>query len=467
MAYFTILKRRYLVVAGFLFSIFWLAYITITPNSQAALPMAVGGQALPSLADMVEKAIPAVVNIATSSRIKVQENPLMSDPFFRRFFDLKREDKKQKFRENKSLGSGVIVDAKKGLVLTNYHVIKKADKITVTLNDGRIVRAEIVGVDPETDVGVLRLLNHSGLTALPLGNSNILRVGDFAVAIGNPFGLGQTVTSGIISALRRKGLGLEGYEDFIQTDASINPGNSGGALVNLRGELIGINTAILARGGGNVGIGFAIPIEMAQSIMSQLVEYGEVRRGLLGVRAQDLTAELAAAFGLRIREGAVITRAVIGSAADKAGLTAGDIIIQANDRKIHDSADLRNVIGLSRIGERVSLVYIRNGKRKEVTVVVREPTRARINGHEIDRRFNGSVLETASEKKKNEGVEVMSVKYGSLAWQAGLREKDVILSVNRLLVTNFEELKNAVSKDKRQMLINIQRGEERLFMLVR
>ncbi|MBF0195455.1 MAG: DegQ family serine endoprotease [Magnetococcales bacterium] len=465
MAYF--LKRRYLVFVGFALSILLLSSISITPNSQAALPLAVNGKALPSLADMVEKAIPAVVNIATSSRIKVQENPLLSDPFFKRFFDLRRDNKQQRYKENKSLGSGVIVDAKKGLVITNYHVIKKADKITVTLHDGRVIRAKIVGVDPETDVGVIRLINHSGLTAIPMGNSNILRVGDFAVAIGNPFGLGQTVTSGIISALGRKGLGLEGYEDFIQTDASINPGNSGGALVNLRGELIGINTAILARGGGNVGIGFAIPIKMAQSIMSQLVEYGEVRRGLLGVRAQDLTAELAAAFGLKIREGAVITRSVAGSAADKAGLTAGDIIIQANNRKIHDSADLRNVIGLSRIGERVSLVYIRNGKRKKVTVIVREPTRTRTSGHKIDRRFTGSVLETANDTKKGDGLRVMSVKYGSLAWQAGLREKDVILSVNRIRVSNFKELKSAVSKDKRQMLINIQRGDERLFMLVR
>ncbi|MBF0382693.1 MAG: DegQ family serine endoprotease [Magnetococcales bacterium] len=460
-------KKRCFLISGFAFSLFCLSLLPLAPNGQAALPVALDGKALPSLADMVEKAIPAVVNIATSSRIKVQENPLMSDPFFKRFFDYNRDRKQQKFRENKSLGSGVIVDAKQGLVITNYHVIKKADKITVTLHDGRAVRAKIVGVDPETDVGVIRLINHSGLTAIPMGNSNLLRVGDFAVAIGNPFGLGQTVTSGIISALGRKGLGLEGYEDFIQTDASINPGNSGGALVNLRGELIGINTAILARGGGNVGIGFAIPVKMAQSIMSQLVEYGEVRRGLLGVRAQDLTAELAAAFGLRIREGAVITRAVAGSAADKAGLTAGDIIIQANNRKITDSADLRNVIGLSRIGEKVSLVYIRNGKRKKVTVIVKEPTRERVSGHEIDRRFTGSVLESATGKKKNDGVKVMSVKYSSLAWQAGLREKDIILSVNRIRVSSFEELKSAVSKDRRQMLINIQRGDERLFMLVR
>jgi Do/DeqQ family serine protease len=461
MAIFTCRNKRFL--STLFISIF--LSITLLQTAQAALPLALNGKKMPSLADMVEQALPAVVNIATSNRIKVRENPLMSDPFFRRFFDIPKQ--RQRFRENKSLGSGVIVDAKKGLILTNHHVIQKADKITVTLSDGRIISAKVVGVDPETDVGVIQLSNRTALTALPLGNSDLLRVGDFAVAIGNPFGLGQTVTSGIISALGRKGLGLEGYEDFIQTDASINPGNSGGALVNLRGELIGINTAILARGGGNVGIGFAIPIVMAQRIMSQLVEYGEVRRGLLGVRAQDLTPELAAAFGIRIREGAVITRAVTGSAADRAGLAAGDIIIQANKRKIHNSDDLRNVIGLSRIGERVSLTYIRDGKRKKVNVIVLEPERLRISGDKIHSHFIGAILETAADKKKGEGIKVVSVKRRSPAWQAGLRTKDIILSVDRHRVNNFKELKKVISKNRRQVLINIQRGDEGFFILVR
>lgn len=432
---------------------------------QAALPIAVDGKPLPSLADMVERAVPAVVNISTSTRIKVQENPLLSDPFFRRFFDIPKQN--QRFRENKSLGSGVIVDAKRGLILTNHHVIKKADKITVTLHDGRILRAKIIGVDPETDVGVIQLKTFSNLTALPLGNSTLLRVGDFVVAIGNPFGLGQTVTSGIISALGRKGLGLKGYEDFIHTDASINPGNSGGALVNLRGELIGINTAILARGGGNVGIGFAIPIEMSQRIMSQLVEYGEVRRGLLGVRAQDLTPELAVAFGIRVREGAVITRIVPGSAAARAGLIAGDVVTQANMRKIHDSADLRNVIGLSRIGEQVSIGYFRDGKHKTVNVMVREPERQRIDGKDIDSHFDGAVLESSNEVKETDGILVISVKQHTVAWQSGLRPKDIILSINRSRVVSFDEMKKAVSTDRRQLLINVQRGDEGFFILIR
>lgn len=435
-------------------------------GSRAALPLAVDGQPLPSLADMVEKVIPAVVNIATSTRIKVQENPLMDDPFFRRFFDLPQQ--KERFRENKSLGSGVIVDAKKGLILTNYHVIHKADKITVTLNDGRSIRAKIVGLDSETDVGVIQLISYHDLTALPLGNSNLLRVGDFVVAIGNPFGLGQTVTSGIVSAMGRKGLGLEGYEDFIQTDASINPGNSGGALVNLRGELIGINTAILARSGGNVGIGFAIPIQMARRIMDQLVEHGEVRRGLLGVRTQNLTPELAAAFGLKTREGAVITRAVPGSSAARAGLKVGDVIVQANKRKILDSADLRNIIGLSRIGEEVSLTYLRDGERHRVTVVVREPERVRMNGEEIDPRFVGVLFESSEdEKKQGEGIRVVSVQPQSQGWQTGLREGDVILSVNRHRVNSFETLKREVARNRRQMLINLQRGDEGFFILLR
>ncbi|MBF0456238.1 MAG: DegQ family serine endoprotease [Magnetococcales bacterium] len=458
------IKKQFVISS--LISLFAFVLLLLPPATEAAMPFAVNGKSLPSLADMVERVVPAVVNISTSTRIKVRENPLMSDPFFRHFFDLPKQ--RQRFRENKSLGSGVIVDAKRGLILTNYHVIKKADKITVTLHDGRILRAKIVGVDSETDVGVIQLTTHKNLTALPLGNSNLLRVGDFVVAVGNPFGLGQTVTSGIVSALGRKGLGLEGYEDFIQTDASINPGNSGGALVNLAGELIGINTAILARGGGNVGIGFAIPIEMAQRIMSQLVEYGEVRRGLLGVRAQDLTPELAAAFGIRLREGgAVITRAVPGSSAARAGLTAGDVIIQANKRKIHDSADLRNVIGLSRIGERVSLTYLRDGKQENVTVVVREPERLRLEGETIDNRFAGAVLESMADQKKGEGIVAITVKFNSQAWQAGLRPKDRILSVNRRLVGDFNDLKKAVQADRRQMLINIQRGDEGFFILLR
>ncbi|MCG8324629.1 MAG: trypsin-like peptidase domain-containing protein, partial [Thiotrichales bacterium] len=257
----------------------------------AALPVEVDQQKLPSLAPMLEQVTPAVVNIATEGKVQLQQNPLFLDPFFRRFFDLPNMPAE---RKTQSLGSGVIVDSGRGLILTNNHVIANAHQITVTLRDGRQLDAELVGTDPETDVAVIKVPGNK-LTDIKVADSDALRVGDFVVAIGNPFGLGQTVTSGIISALSRSGLGIEGYEDFIQTDASINPGNSGGALVNLRGELVGINTAIFSQSGGNIGIGFAIPANLALNIMEQLVETGEVERGFLGVHAQDLSPELAEA----------------------------------------------------------------------------------------------------------------------------------------------------------------------------
>lgn len=245
----------------------------------AALPEQVNDQPLPTLAPMVKQVTPAVVNISTRSQIRLQQNPLFNDPFFRHFFG---QQPQQPQNRTQSLGSGVVIDAQKGLVITNHHVIDRADEITVTLRDGRELQATLLGSDPEADVALLEV-PAVGLSDLPLANSDSLQVGDFVVAIGNPFGLGQTVTSGIVSAIGRSGLGIEGYEDFIQTDASINPGNSGGALVNLRGELVGMNTAILAPGGGgNVGIGFAIPSNMLQQIVDHLLLHGEVRRGVLG-----------------------------------------------------------------------------------------------------------------------------------------------------------------------------------------
>lgn len=316
----------------------------------------VTAQSLPTLAPMLERTTPAVVNIATEGVVALRPNPLFNDPFFRRFFDL--PDRPQE-RRTVSSGSGVVVDASKGYIVTNHHVIDQADTITVTLNDGRQFAADIVGSDPDSDVAVIKIAA-SGLSDLKLANSDQLRVGDFVVAIGNPFGLGQTVTSGIVSALGRSGLG-EGYEDFIQTDASINPGNSGGALVNLNGELIGINTAILAPGGGSVGINFAIPANMVESLMEQIVRYGQVRRGQLGVLVQDLTPELAQAFGLRPNQGALISRIIAGSAAARAGLKEGDIVTAVNQRAIHNSSTLRNAIGLLESGARVQLDILRGG----------------------------------------------------------------------------------------------------------
>ncbi|NOQ93480.1 MAG: trypsin-like serine protease, partial [Methylophaga sp.] len=295
-------------MTAFKTSLVWLAGISLLLQvAVAALPFSwfEGDEEMPSLAPMLEQSKPAVVNIATKSHVPIRDNPLLNDPFFRKFFNI--PEQQPRHRTKQSLGSGVIFDAKKGLVLTNNHVIHRADEITVSLTDGRSFQAELVGSDPATDVALIKIPAEH-LSALPLADSDKLRVGDFVVAIGNPFGLGQTVTSGIVSALGRSGLGIEGYENFIQTDASINPGNSGGALVNLRGELVGINTAIFSPGqkAGNIGIGFAIPSNMVKQITDQLIEYGEVRRAHLGVQMQDINDELAKAFDIESDGGAVV-----------------------------------------------------------------------------------------------------------------------------------------------------------------
>ncbi|MFZ5592875.1 MAG: DegQ family serine endoprotease [Pseudomonadota bacterium] len=422
------------------------------------------GAALPTLAPMIEKTSPAVVNIATRGRVRVQDNPLMQDPFFRRFFgvpDAPRE------RPTQSLGSGVVVDAAKGYVLTNNHVIDKADEITVTLRDGRSLSAKVVGRDPEADVAVIQVPAQN-LTALPLADSDKLRVGDFVVAIGNPFGLGQTVTSGIVSALGRTGLGIEGYENFIQTDASINPGNSGGALVNLRGELVGINTAILAPGGGNVGIGFAIPTNMARDIMRQLVTFGEVKRGRLGVAMQDLTPELAKAFNIKEPSGAIVARVEKESPAAKAGLEEGDVVVSVNGNPVRSAAEVRNTVGLLRVGDKVALGVVRDGKPRTVTVQLGQPSQpARADMGELHPRLAGATLGPIENDSplRGQGMAVLDVEPGSRAWNAGLRKDDLILSINRQPVRNLEELNRAV-KSARRLLLNIRRGGGGLFLVI-
>jgi Do/DeqQ family serine protease len=342
--------------------------VGVTPLAHAAAPIPeFSGGIVPSLAPMLRNITPGVVNIAVKGRVR-EQNPLLQDPFFRRFFNI---PKGQDFTEHdtQATGSGVIVDAAQGYVLTNAHVVENETSITVTTKDGRKLGAKLVGRDAETDVAVLKI-DTGGLTAVPLGDSDKLQVGDFVVAIGNPFGLGQTVTSGIVSALGRSGLGIEGYEDFIQTDASINPGNSGGALVDLRGNLVGINTAILAPGGGNIGIGFAVPINMARRVMDQLVHYGEVKRGRIGVAIQDLTPDLAQAMNTTQTNGAVIAKVEPGSAADRAGLRTGDLVVAANGVPVHSGTQLRNAIGLTRIGDEVNLTLVRGSSERSVRVKV-------------------------------------------------------------------------------------------------
>ncbi|HEX7026333.1 MAG TPA: DegQ family serine endoprotease [Gammaproteobacteria bacterium] len=446
---------------------FYLAALSPLSLYAAASPDVAGATSpLPSLAPMLEKTTPGVVNIATRGTVRLKSSPLFEDPFFRHFFDMPQRPLE---RRTQSLGSGVIVDAEEGYILTNYHVIASADEIAVTLNDGRQLTAKVVGSDPDADVAVIQV-EAEDLTAVPWGNSDQLRVGDFVVAIGNPFGLGQTVTSGIVSALGRSGLGIEAYEDFIQTDASINPGNSGGALVDLNGRLIGINTAIIGPAGGNIGIGFAIPANMARQIMNQLIKHGEVRRGQLGIVIQDLNPELAKAFGLEMqRGGVVISRVESGSAAAEAGLKPGDIITEVNGQKIKNSADIRNVIGLQRIGQVVNMTVIRDGKKRTVKAVIAEPKLTVFKGEELHPRLEGAQLGAADVVLKQDdarGLLVMEIEPYSPAAASGLRQGDIITSINRQSISNLEEARRAIKNGGRGVLLNIQRGNAALFMVL-
>ena len=362
-------------------------------GAHAQLPEKVGDTPVPSLAPVIKKASPAVVNIATKGTIKDSgRNPLLDDPFFRRFFDAPDAPRERQFQ---SAGSGVIVDAKNGYIITNAHVLENASEITVTLLDDRQVKAEVVGKDTGSDVAVLKV-PAKNLSDMPLADSAKAEVGDFVIAIGNPFGLQHTVTSGIISALGRSGINPEGYEDFIQTDASINPGNSGGALVNLDGELVGVNTAIFSRSGGNIGIGFAIPSNMVKAVMTQLIQYGEVKRGMLGVQLRNMTPAIAESLGLANAKGALVGQVVEESPADKAGIKAGDVITSINGRAVSNSADTRNTIGLLRIGEKVEIGLLRDGQPRRVTAVIGERDGASPEGAaELHPAFEGASLGNA------------------------------------------------------------------------
>ena len=440
-----------------------LGFLVFIGSTYAAVPTDLFRGPVQSLAPMLEKVMPAVVNISTKTEIHVREHPLMRDPVYRHFFGLPKQPRSRK-RQNSSLGSGVIVDSRTGYIVTNSHVIDKAHEITVTLQDGRTLNAEVVGSDPESDVAVIKI-SPRGLTAIPVADSENLRVGDFVVAIGNPFGLGQTVTSGIISALGRSGLGIEGYEDFIQTDASINPGNSGGALVNLKGELIGINTAIIAPSGGNVGIGFAIPSNMALAIKNTLVKHGQVQRGLLGVTVQDLTSDLVRAFNLKNKNGTVISRVQSESPAEKAGLEPGDIIISVEGRRVKNSASLRNAIGLVSIGSKVTLKIIREGKRLTRTAVITPLKVEMIFGEKLHPTLKGTEL-SATQKNQAEGILVRKIDSASYAWRMGLRPGDIIFSANRYRVNNLDAFASVIDK-KQALLLNIQRGNEAFFLILK
>jgi len=410
---------------------------------------------------MLAEVTPAVVNVSTKGTVAVRQNPMLQDPFFRRFFDLPRQEAR---RPTQSLGSGVVVDAERGYILTNHHVIDHADQIEVTLRDGRTLSAKLVGSDPETDVAVIQV-KADGLTQIPLADSDAVQVGDFVVAIGNPFGLGQTVTSGIVSALGRSGLGIEGYEDFIQTDASINPGNSGGALVNLNGNLVGINTAIIGPSGGNVGIGFAIPVNMARQVMDQLVEYGEVRRGRAGIVIQDLTPALAKVLDLEVTQGALVSQVVEDSPAERAGIRAGDVIVAVNGRPVKGAADLRNRVGLLRVGQDVGLALWRDGRRRTVSVRITEPKSRTVKGGDVSPRLAGAVFANG-DGKGPAGVRIADVDSGSPAWNAGLRRGDVVVSVNRKPVQDVDALRALAGDIGNTVLLNVVRGGQAFFILI-
>jgi Do/DeqQ family serine protease len=427
----------------------------------AGIPPIAGDGSVPTLAPLLEQVTPAVVNIAVLSRSPESDNPMLQDPFFRRFFGLPDRPRPQV-----SAGSGVIVDAQAGLVLTNHHVIKEAQQIVVTLKDGRELQAKLLGSDAGTDIALLKV-EPDGLAAAEFGDSDALRVGDYVLAIGNPFGIGQTVTSGIVSALGRTGLSMEGYEDFIQTDASINPGNSGGALVDLRGRLIGINTAIIGPAGGNVGIGFAVPSNMARAVMEQLVKYGEVRRGVVGLTTQEINPELARALGLADAHGAVVVEIAAGSPAAKAGLRVGDVIVAVNGRKVRGSADLRNQVGLTPIGEGLELRLLRDGRPVVAKMRVEAARSAEARGTTQLKELAGATLSTVEDARgRDAAVMVVKVEPDSTAWKHGLRRGDLIVAVNRSKVTNAAELIEAM-KQKGRLLLRVVRGEYIFTIVVR
>ena len=413
---------------------FGIAIISLISYSHAAIPKNEEGTLITSLAPLVKTVAPAVVNIRVSQTVK-SRSPY-DDEMFRRFFGAPNTPNNS--REVQSAGSGVIVDAKNGYILTNHHVVSGADKIQISLIDENTLDAEIIGSDPATDIAVLKV-EAENLTDIEIGDSDQVEVGDFVIAIGNPFGLGNTVTSGIVSALGRTGISSSGYEDFIQTDASINPGNSGGALVNMQGELVGINSAIISRSGGNVGIGFAVPSEIAQSIMSQLLDFGEVRRGLLGVSIHTIDEENAEILGVDSKSGAMITAIEPGSAAEEAGLRVEDIIIRVNDERISNARDLQNAIGLKGSGERVIIEFIRQSTKLETNAVLGQQKIARQIGSDIHPGLVGAQFSSSANKA---GVEVTDVESGSPADQRGLEKGDLIVAVNRMRVENIQQLES-------------------------
>lgn len=434
-----------------------------TAPATASLPTQVPGQgALPSLAPMLEKVLPAVVSVQVEG-VAPPERQVPEE--LKKFFgDDGSNEQAQQFE---GLGSGVIIDAAKGYVLTNNHVISEAQKISVQLNDGREFDAKLIGSDDQSDIALIQIQNPSKLTQIAIADSDTLRVGDFAVAVGNPFGLGQTATAGIISALGRSGLNLEGLENFIQTDASINRGNSGGALLNLNGELIGINTAILAPGGGSIGIGFAIPSNMARTLSQQLIQFGEIKRGLLGIKGMEMTADIAKAFKLDVQRGAFVSEVLPNSGSAKAGIKSGDVIVSLNGKTLSSFAELRSRIATTAPGTKVKLGLLRDGKPLDVEVTLDKSTSSSASADMIIPALQGATLSDGQLKDGTKGVTIENVEKGSAAAQAGLHKDDVIIGVNSDRVSTIAEMRKLMESKPSVIALHIVRGNDSIYLLLR
>ncbi|SFU40081.1 Do family serine endopeptidase [Xenorhabdus koppenhoeferi] len=458
------MKRKNTLLSALAISI-GLSLASVPMVGNAALPAAMASQELPSLASMLEKVLPSVVTVHVSGT-EVQNRQLQLPEDFQFFFGPGFPSQEQRSRPFKGLGSGVIIDAEKGYVLTNNHVIDNANKMRVQLNDGREYSAKLIGRDPQTDIALLQLKDAKNLTTIKFADSDQLRVGDYAVAIGNPFGLGQTVTSGIISALGRSGLNLEGLENFIQTDASINHGNSGGALINLKGELIGINTAIIAPNGGNVGIGFAIPSNMAKNLAAQLISNGEVKRGILGIRGIEMTADIAQALKIDTQQGAFVSEVIPKSAAAKAGIKSGDVLVSFESKKISSFAELRAKIGTTAPGKEVKIGLLRKGRPLEVTVTLDNNEDGSTKAEKLSNALQGATLSNAT-VKETQGIKVDTIIQNSPAALSGLQKNDLIVAANNTRIRNINELRKVIENKPSVIALNVLRGDNNVYLLLR
>lgn len=437
----------------------------VPASASASLPSAVNGESLPSLAPMLEQVTPAVVSVLVEGKKNTQNQSIPEQ--FRFFFGPDFPVPSSPERQFRGLGSGVIIDAQSGYIVTNYHVINDADKIRVALSDGRETQATLVGGDKLSDIAIIKLDKKiSGLTQIKMADSDHLRVGDFSVAIGNPFGLGQTVTSGIISALGRSGLNIENFENFIQTDAAINTGNSGGALVNLKGELVGINTAILGPSGGNVGIGFAIPSNMVKNLTEQIIEFGGVKRGILGIKGGEITPDLAEAMGYSNSKGAFVSQVLPDSAAEKADLKAGDVLVSINGKKINTFGELRAKVATIGAGKTIDIGLIRDGKKLNKTVTLREAEQIQANAKDLHPGLAGAKFSNTDSRDPISGVKIVNIEKSSPAESYQLKQGDIIIGVNRTRVNNLAQMQKVLDKNTNILALNIQRGDRTIYLVV-